>query len=979
MKRASSSGKKSQAGDFKRLKAKVGKRAPKQLNATDTKFRTATVQVQSQSISNEHGRADKGKQIMISSKGKHFTKLMGQLNHPAANARSSALQGMKDAIINTPADIIPQHLSLIIPSLSQCIVDEDSSVRKSTMAILFKEVSTRMESCQMGDRMRPFLPLILAYIGSALHSLDQDVRYDGCVALETLCNHYHDLFMEGGDEILKLQATIPAFVILLDDVSGGLASMSRRGVGSLGLAEKDKQKSKNRQKQSKMSIRGVGVLKSFIAVTKITTSFYNGYDILAEDSQADLDEVNCVARHDRKALLPSISRSDLEFLPGGKTSNAIVWKKNDVHHPTVRRLSNIQNLRRDGHESIDTQKSKSSLDFKALYALFTKLRDRFVEVTQTFQPAENGIYLSPTHALECALVVNALRLLWNGYTRKLISDESGKGQDTDDDATWKKLKHTATSTLNSFLECFAIKDTSGNRNNCQLFDSLNASLCMALSEFGSVLANNSSQNEEAGRQSMWVKAIFSYVLPQLDKGYSDSDTESPSAISNTRSTLVKVVEQLLLQPDKKGANPSPCLLDKQEYMELLTKFGGTYFSEKDMNSSLCKSIEGRSAAALLVSLVNLNLGSADGYYTDKTRSILIRMASLFPVYLMKWRGSFPRDTAVVLATLLAIARKCVEEDNADEYSSKRDSSFVDFLNDLRDSLQNLFFTSNKLRKISTSEFKAKISVFEEISKAGQTVLVSLIGVLRFPSDKLTSALAQICARRYSITRELTIYPRGASILSDDIIDYIMGIAHSMNRTMSLQQYLTFLMNSSGIHSAADWYVSQDPDSETIDRAGFEFICSYDQAISRMCKYTLLTKTEKTVSMLKPVIKSWLEPAVDTEGVAVKTLKARAAISILSCHALTYQSGGPIAESSILCDEDLRRCALKAVLTTLQSIQLKYEDADDNAEMEERRRRLTSPFLVRFSIFDQDAIIAVHLSNSSFLALGIFPVFAIDTF
>lgn len=114
------------------------------------------------------------------------------LNYPAANTRSSALysselHGMSDAIKNTPYNIIAQHLSLIIPSVSKCFVDEDRGVRKSANSMKFQNIAPRLVSCNMGGSLRSFLQLILAYICSALHSLDQDVRYDGCVALEALC------------------------------------------------------------------------------------------------------------------------------------------------------------------------------------------------------------------------------------------------------------------------------------------------------------------------------------------------------------------------------------------------------------------------------------------------------------------------------------------------------------------------------------------------------------------------------------------------------------------------------------------------------------------------------------------------------------------------------------------------------------------------------------------------------------------------
>jgi hypothetical protein len=118
--------------------------------------------------------------------------------------------------------------------------------------------------------------------------------------------------------IRKLHATINAFTILLDDVSGGLASMSRRGVGSLSIAEEDDKKSKNRQ--SKNNTRAVGVLKSLSAVMKITTAFCNGSDILAQDFQIDSSSTEDNGGEDawvvQKAILPSMSKADLDFVPG---------------------------------------------------------------------------------------------------------------------------------------------------------------------------------------------------------------------------------------------------------------------------------------------------------------------------------------------------------------------------------------------------------------------------------------------------------------------------------------------------------------------------------------------------------------------------------------------------------------------------------------------------------------------------------------
>lgn len=196
--------------------------------------------------------------------------------------------------------------------------------------------------------------------------------------------------------IRKLHATVNTFTILLDDVSGGLASMSRRGVGSLSIAEEDDKKSKNRQKQSKNNARAVGVLKTLVAVMKITTAFCNGSDILAQDFQIDSSSTEDNGGEDawvvQKAILPSMSKADLDFVPGGRTSNAIIWKKNQIRHASTRMVRNIGKLEVDEEVSNFQTESTLPLVIKVHNALFSKLRDRYVEVSHRGQPAIQGIF-----------------------------------------------------------------------------------------------------------------------------------------------------------------------------------------------------------------------------------------------------------------------------------------------------------------------------------------------------------------------------------------------------------------------------------------------------------------------------------------------------------------------------------------------------------------------------------------------------------
>lgn len=898
MKRASIGTKKSQNSDFKRLKAKVGKRAPKKLNDTDTKFNTATVKVKAQNVSYESLNVDTKGMQMISSRGKHLSQLILSLNHPSASVRSSSLQGIKDAVKNTPANVIPYHLSIIMPSISKCVVDEDSDVRKLANSVLFQDVSLRLISINIGDRMRPFLPLTLAYIGSALHSLDQDIRYDGCCTLESLCTNFRFLFLDssrGGHEMLKLEATLPAFSILFDDVSGGLASLSRRGVGNLSAIDKnatmskkkkqgqdasslqnsgkDNSKSKKNSKESKQkSARAEGVLKAFLAVIKITTFGKTSSGFIG-DSDGWSDRV--VGRGE--ALMPSISMPDLQFRSGGRDSNGIVFNRR--HSLTVAtrplyKMSSLENLQYSQlNNVVDFNVSdNSSMKLLTQRELMLKLRDRYVEVTQRGYKGDKGLYFSSIDAKECILIVNSIRFLWNGYARKMVINFNEKRyQDTDAAKDVKKINQTACSILRLVLEFFPINDASGNNGfvNQQDFDNLNASICMLLSEFGSLVHDNTSDDRE------WLKAIFSYILPKLELSDGSDDD------SVDRYFLLKVVEKLLVDRDGN-------ILDEKDYLRLLEAFGNSFFKQESIRNCQKISSDGYRSTRLLSSLIHQFLGGSIQHIdANSLASRLSWMAACLPQYLVQWQGNLPEDSVVVIATLLAMSRKFNSTDNEETTDQIRscDNCVAQLCHSLRENLHNIFISSQKTIKVSASGFKSKQSVFEQLPEIGQKLAISLLGILQYPSVPMLKYLAEVCARR--VKTSSGVY---SPVLSDDMLDYIMSVMHAISRTIPLQAYLTFLVASTGI-STVKYYRNTEPSEKSKDDTNslvdlhedsvidLEYVTCYDKAISRFCRYISLVPAAKAFQMLLSVFKSWLSN-FDEQTIA-SLIKARAVFASLA--------------------------------------------------------------------------------------------------
>ena len=149
------------ASDFsKRPKAKVGKRARKPANVTDTKFRAASVKVKAQDAigrtggggggdasSTQDGLAASSSSTSLelqSSRGKALPLLLSTLNHHSSVVRLSSLGGLKDAIApnRASAAAVRANLNALVPALGRsCCVDDDDDFRSTGVQV------TRVASC----------------------------------------------------------------------------------------------------------------------------------------------------------------------------------------------------------------------------------------------------------------------------------------------------------------------------------------------------------------------------------------------------------------------------------------------------------------------------------------------------------------------------------------------------------------------------------------------------------------------------------------------------------------------------------------------------------------------------------------------------------------------------------------------------------------------------------------------------------------
>jgi hypothetical protein len=185
------------SADFKKIKAKVGKRAPVKANVTDTSFKSVGLHISKQvGISN---LADQNESANITTKSATTTRrgltlhqLLLQLKHPTLAVRMSAVKGLK-SLLTTSAALNQQmklHLSEIIASLAPaCCVDEDPTVRKAaiqTFQELIVHLNYDSDHASSQTMLLPFVPYLMAIIATALNALDMQQRYDGAIMVRWL-------------------------------------------------------------------------------------------------------------------------------------------------------------------------------------------------------------------------------------------------------------------------------------------------------------------------------------------------------------------------------------------------------------------------------------------------------------------------------------------------------------------------------------------------------------------------------------------------------------------------------------------------------------------------------------------------------------------------------------------------------------------------------------------------------------------------
>ena len=189
-------GGKKAARDFAKLKRKVGRRAPRKTNDTQTGFKFRRVNVAAQSILEEKTGA-------LTSRRLSLDDLLTKLRHYSAGVRKQGHIGIRELFRDYPEDV-DAKLQTVLGAEFEGVADVDSAARGAAVATL-EAILDEIEEGQF----TPAVPLLTAHTRAALTHLDSGVRRSAITALRAALENFPGSFSPSTAESL-LQALAPA-------------------------------------------------------------------------------------------------------------------------------------------------------------------------------------------------------------------------------------------------------------------------------------------------------------------------------------------------------------------------------------------------------------------------------------------------------------------------------------------------------------------------------------------------------------------------------------------------------------------------------------------------------------------------------------------------------------------------------------------------------------------------------------------------
>jgi pre-rRNA-processing protein IPI1 len=1033
--------------DFKkRPKAKVGKRAPVKINATDTTFKTANVAVRSQNHSLEKNKyastqssqekdaafaSAAARMELVSSRGNALSTLQASLRHHAPTVRASGLKGIRDSVqslstlgISLGASILETNLPSLLPNMCRCWLDEDDDVRGLAIN-LFGDIITCLSSSSEQSNLKclaPFVEFLCAYASSALNSLDRDIRKDGAMIVAILASSdpspsYESLAssLEKKREISAMSSEMRKHVdLFIPSLERLLSSVSFGGRGRNGTGSKEAGSKKRKNRDGIKAIQPSGSLLAASDSALLSLALLLNASLVTGGKRfSSIQNKTNMSRRLDPSLRVSV---ECTFLVGGSArANSLSLFREGVRtsNSSLRSIRSIFDLPAislneptDDHDGmhcdedgvlcqISTSKdSISSIEtVQRFTALLETLREKFVELMHSGRKPSHdrdGVIISTSDLDTIDVLVHTMRFVHHHCQsnqtlvdmhdsfiplqtqkrgKKVTSTIQGKAEFLA--AYGATVKRTLLLLMESFPICPMESATTLSR-----YELSNAGICSALAELGG------GQEMLEDSTQTWIDVVFSHVLPRLD--YTDVTNDDSEKVASNM--LINLVKKLVLPRGLRSGGENYLLVDPLKRYELLESFAATFFPRLTSpltlegkvrkncyiyTTSVSEEVEqrlkqlaptaaGLTAAMLLTTLITESAdrmldSTSNKKYHKKNSLLFLQMASVLPHYITSWEERQPNETGVVLASLISLARQWSPDGTPFEDNSVLPINMA--LNDLclglRSSLISLYTADKKIP-----------SIFERLPEFVQNLCVGLVGLLKSPSGALVKSLSIICCKSFARQQASIDGPGENVCISKSMATYIIEVVTSLRKTMPMQTYLTFLVDSSGVGHASSTFLSRRRTAgQGGDTPTDQF--SYDGSVESLC-HSLVSScelpSEKVLPMILPILQKWLSAtSVSTHDTVEQFIQARAASSILSTfvwnEVLTDRSVGIDTDHAapifLKLDDNLDSLLVNSIIDQFELSAKLWPDCFEDSEDQLRvLMRLVRPIIVMLRYRDE---------------------------
>jgi hypothetical protein len=496
--------------------------------------------------------------------------------------------------------------------------------------------------------------------------------------------------------------------------------------------------------------------------------------------------------------------------------------------------------------------------------LISKLRDIYIELIQRggSEGSRGRLVLGTADVEELSLLNEAIHLLWNTFGRDLTMQQGSEG-----------LRKVFMSLLSLMMESFPVSlQGSTTSDSASKIAFLNAQMSATLMDIGGVL-------EAECKGLNWTKKVLEYILPRVD---------SDASVPIQGDTIVNVLSKLLLLKN----DSMEFLLSDKTRCKVLERICEMYF--KDAKPDVARLTSSRRAALLIVDLL-----SNENFVLDNSTSfgVLLRVAlKSLPFYLQAWRGDFLEEGMVVLSVLHDVARRLDVEDESSQ----------EILEFIRNAITLVCETPKQPKRQKRSE-GSQSPIFELYSEEMQRQALGLLVMIGSPSEATISGLSYMCARCSSVDVEGAISPV--------IADAVLYAVHCVRRQMSMQAYLSFVVDSIGIvtftakqkaksgpvggsdtksseSDAPPAAADETRESHAVEEVDLDLVKASEAAVARAARSFKLCGSRKVLPMIYPVLNGWLGSMSWYCGLdpLQRAIRFRASLAIISMLVLDMNAG-----------------------------------------------------------------------------------------